>query len=798
MNGFWHDLRYGARMLLKQPGFTLVVVLTLALGIGANTAIFSVVNAVLLRPLPFKDPAQLVMVWNNGAAAAGGDRTPLAVADLLDWRAQNHSFESIGAFQNGIFNYLSSDVPEQVRGASVTSNFFSLLGVAPQLGRDFQPADEQVGVPRTILISDRFWRLHFGADRQVVGRSVNLNGVSTTIIGVMPAKVDFPDKEVDLWRALQLEAPVRRGPYFLTGVARMNPGVSVQQARSDSRTLKSNLGGYNLDFNVLPVNDFIVGDVRPALIAMLVAVTLVLLIAAVNVANLTLVRSASRLKEISIRTALGASRARIVRRLLTESLLLAIAGGVLGTLCAFWGVSALVKFAPENLPRADQIRIDGFVFLWTGVVSLITGLAFGLVPAWQGSRLNLTQVLRDGGRSSTESPGRRRGRNILVIAELALAVMLLTGAGLLVKSLWRLQQVDLGIDPERVLTMRMELWSDRYEKPEQAREFSARLLERVRSLPGVSAAAVTNSLPPDDTEFSSDFKIEGQTPSKDQPQIAYFNRVSPDYFQALGIPIRSGRSFTNADTPVSSSVILINETLQRRFFPEGDPVGKRLNLNTEGEAKWTEIVGVVGDVKYNGMADEVQPAIYQPTTQEPAWGVALVLKTDTADPLSLTTAARNEIGKLDPALPVTKVSTMEQRVGVALAPSRFRTTLIALFAAVALILACVGIYGVISYSVSQRTHEIGIRIALGARRQNVIKLVLGQGAWLAAIGVLLGLAGAFALTRLMAGLLFGVTPTDAVTFTWVPLVLISVALLASYIPARRATKVDPLVALRYE
>jgi putative ABC transport system permease protein len=798
MNGIWQDLRYGMRMLLKQPGFTLVAILTLTLGIGANTAIFSVVNAVLLRPLPFKDPAQLVMVWNNGAQAAGGDRTPLALSDVQDWREQNRSFESIGAFQNGIFNYISGDVPQQLRGVGVTSNFLSLLGVAPQLGRDFQPGDELVGAQRTVLISDRFWRTRFGADRQVVGRSVNLNGISTTIIGVMPPNLDFPDKDLDLWRAMQLEAPSRRGPYFLTGVARMKPGVQVQQARSESRTLKSHFGGYNLNFNVLPVNDFVVGDVRPALIAFLVAVTLVLLIAAVNVANLTLVRSASRLKEISIRTALGASRVRIIRRLLTESLLLALAGGVFGTLCAFWGVSALVRFAPENLPRVDQIRIDGFVLLWTAAVSLLTGLAFGLVPAWQGSRLNLNEVLRDGGRTSTESPGRRRGRGALVVAELALAVMLLTGAGLLVKSLWRLQQVDLGINPERVLTMQMSLWGERYEKPEQARDFSARLLERVQSLPGVSAAAVTNSLPPDYTEFSSDFKIEGQTPSKDQPQIAYFNLVSPDYFNALGIPIRSGRSFTNADRVDSTSVILINETLQRRFFPNGDPVGKRLNLSTEGEPKWTQIVGVVGDVKYNGMADKVEPAIYQSTLQQPTWGVALVLKTKAVDPLTLTAAARSEIGKLDPALPVTKVSTMEQRVATALAPSRFRTTLIALFAAVALILACVGIYGVISYSVSQRTHEIGIRIALGARRRNVLKLVLGQGAWLAAIGVLLGLAGAFALTRLMAGLLFGVTPTDAVTFTWVPLVLISVALLASYIPARRATKVDPLEALRYE
>ena len=798
MSGLWQDLRYSARMLLKQPGFTLVAILTLALGIGANTAIFSVVNAVLLRPLPFKDSGRLVLIWNNGAEAAGGDRTPLAIADLLDLRSQSRSYESIGAFQNGSFNYTSGEVPEQVRGVGVTANLLSLLGVAPQLGRDFQTGDEQAGAVRTVLISDRFWRSHFGADKQVVGRSINLSGVSTTIIGVMPANLDFPNREIDLWRALQLEQPTRRGPYFLTGVARLKPGVQAQQARAESLTMKSTLENYNLDFNVLPVNEFIFGDVRPALVALLVAVTLVLLIAAVNVANLTLVRAASRLKEISIRTALGASRGRIVRRLLIESLLLAIAGGVFGTLCAFWGVSALVQFAPENLPRVNQIKIDGLVLLWTAVVSLLTGLAFGLVPAWQGSRLNLNEVLRDGGRGSTESAGRRRGRSALVIAELALAVMLLTGAGLLIKSLWRLQQVDLGINPEHVLTMQMSLRGQRYEKPEPVREFNSRLVEQARSLPGVRAAALTNSLPPDETEFSSDFIIEGKTPVKDLPQIAYFNRVSTEYFQALGIPLRAGRAFTNSDSTGSPRVIVINETLRRRFFQGEDPVGKRINLSNAGDPDWVQIVGVVGDVKYNGLADDVQPAIYQSTEQEPVWDLALILKTDVADPLSLTTAVRNEISRLDPTLPVTKVSTMEQRVATAMAPPRFRTTLIAFFAGVALILACVGIYGVISYSVTQRTHEIGIRIALGAQRRNVLKLVLGQGALLAVIGVMLGLGGAFALTRLMAGLLFGVTPTDAAIFTCVPLGLTAIALLASYLPALRATKVDPLIALRYE
>jgi putative ABC transport system permease protein len=633
----------------------------------------------------------------------------------------------------------------------------------------------------------------------VVGRTINLSGLPTSVIGVMPANLNFPNQDVELWRAMQLEQPTRRGPYFLTGVARLKPGVNVPQARADVQTMTSSFENRHFNFNLLPVNDYIVGDVRPALVALLVAVTLVLLIAAVNVANLTLVRAASRVKEISIRTALGASRGRIVRRVLTESLLLAIAGGGLGTLIALWGVSLLVRFAPENLPRLDQIRIDGIVLLWTALVSLLTGLVFGVAPAWQSSRLNLNEALRDGGRSTTESAGKRRWRNLFVITELALALMLLTGAGLLIKSLWRLQQVDLGINPERVLTMQLVLPEQRYAKPEQVRDFNSRLVEQTRSLPGVRAVAVSNSLPPDETDFSSDFMIEGRTaPANKEPQIAFFNQVSPEYFQALGIPLLRGRSFTVADSADAPKVVLLNETFRRRFFPGEDPIGKRLNFGSDKNPDWNQIVGVVGDVKYNGVADDVQPALYLAAQQSPIWGVSLVIKTDVADPTSLTAAVRNEIRKIDPDLPVTRVSTMEQRLSRAMAQPRFRTSLIALFAAVALVLACVGIYGVISYSVAQRTHEIGIRMALGARQGDVLRMVIGQALVLALIGVALGLTASFALTSLMTNLLFGVKATDPATFVTTALLLAFTALVASYLPARRATKVDPLVALRYE
>jgi putative ABC transport system permease protein len=799
MNSLVQDLRYGARMLLKKPGFTLIAAITLSLGIGANTAIFSVVNAVLLKPLPFKESAALVMVWNMGVAAAGGDRTPLAVADLLDWRAQSRSFEEIGAFNSITYNYTGGETPERVQAAGVTANLFSMLGVPTQLGRTFMPDEERPGGQRVVLLSDRFWRKHFAADPQVMGRTLNLNGTPYSIIGVMPAALDFPTKEVELWTALQLQPPARRGPYFLTGVARLKPGVSPQQASAEIRTLKSSFSGEALHFNVLPVNEFIVGDVRLALWVLLVAVTLVLLIAAVNVANLMLVRSAARTKEVSIRAALGASSARIIRQLLTESLLLALTGGLLGALLATWGIDLLKKLAPDNIPRLEQIGIDGRVFGWTALVSLLTGVLFGLAPAWQSSRMSLNEALKEGGRGTTESPGKRRWRNLLVVAELALAVMLLVGAGLLMKSFWRLQQVDSGVNTERVMTMRLAPRGQRYAEPRQVLALYERILERVQALPGVRAAALSNSLPPDSNGGSDGFTIEGRPLGPNQsPPVAYVIMVSPDYFRALSLPLRQGRYFTAADSGEAPRVMLINETLQRRFFPNEDPVGKRINRGSDSNPSWTEIVGVVGDAKYNGLADEVQPAFYQPLAQLQSYNVFLSVKTETADPLSIAGAVRGEIKSLDSELPVAQVGTLEDRFATAVAQPRFRTTLIAVFAALALALAAVGIYGVISYSVTQRTHEIGVRLALGAQTGDVLKLVLKQGMVLAVVGVAIGLGASFALTGLLEKLLFNVSATDWLTFSAIPLLLTVVALLACYLPARRATKVDPMMALRCE
>jgi putative ABC transport system permease protein len=799
MDSLIKDIRYSIRGLRKHPGFAAIAIITLALGIGANTAIFSVVNAVLLRPLPFKDPGGLVMVWHRGVEAAGGDRTPLAYADLLDWRAQSRSFESIGAFQYAQFNYSGSAVPEQVPGANVTANFLSVLGVPVQLGRDLSAEDERPGTTQAVLISDRFWRRNFNADRNVIGRSVTLSGSSAIIVGVTPPHFDFPHREVDIWSALQLDHPARRGPYFLRGIARLKPGVSIAQAVADTGAITSSFDKGNFKFNIISVNDFIVGEVRLALTALLIAVTLVLLIATVNVANLTLVRAESRIKEFSIRSALGASRSRIIAQSLTESLILALVGGALALLLANVVVELVLKLAPEGLPRLEQVGIDGRVLGWTAAISILSGLIFGLAPAWQSSRFDLNESLKEGGRSSTQAASKQRWRKMLVVSELALAVILVSGAGLLVKSLWRLQQVPLGVNSDHVLTMQVMLRGQQYEEENNVRSFYLRMLDQVKNLPGVRAVAITNSIPPDSTDYSSNFAIEGHPRGEGPDQrVAFFVHVSPDYFRALDIPLKEGRLFTDSDTPTAPKVLLINETLERRFFSGEEPIGKRVNIGGETEPHWLQVVGVVADVKYNGVAEGVQPAIYLPQTQTPSSGAALIIKSDIENPLSLTASVRNELKKIDPELPIAEVKTLDDRITLSMAQPRFRTTLIALFAIVALILACIGVYGVISYSVSQRTHEIGVRMALGAQATDVLSLVIKQGLWLAAIGVGVGLAASLALTRLINSLLFEVKATDFSTFATTVMLLALTALMACYLPARRASKVDPLVALRHE
>jgi len=793
-----NNLRYAIRMLIKQPSYSLIAILTLGLGIGASTAIFAVVNGVLLRPLPFKDPQHVVMVWLNGAEAAGGDRTPLPVSDLNDWRAQSRSFDSISAYQKGVFNYVSASDPERLFGVGVTSNLLSTLGLSVQLGRDLMPADEMVGAPRVVLISDAFWRSHFNSDPGIIGKTINLSSEATTIVGILPPRLNFPDKDISFWRSIQLGQPTRRGPYFLTGVARLRAGIDVQQARLENQSITSSFDGGKLKFNILSVNDFIVGEVRTALLALLVAVTLVLIIASVNVANLTLVRGASRLNEMSIRRALGARQRDIVRQLLTEGVVLALLGGAVGIVLAFWGVSLVERFAPENLPRLDHIKLDSFALLWSVGMSICAGIVFGLMPAVQFSTPRLSQVLNFSGTRTTETKAHKLWSNTFVVTEMALAVILVVGGGLLIRSLWRLQHVNVGIDTDKVLTMKTQLRGQKYKEEQQVQEFYSGLLTKVRALPGVRAAAISTSLPPDVTDYSSNFTIEGNAPAaSDEPKIAYFISVSPDYFRTLSIQLRSGRFIDNGDISGRPEVTLINETFRRTFFGPVDPIGKRLNLGSEKEPQWHEIVGVVADVKYNGLSQEVQPALYLSASQTTAWGASLIVKTDVA-PLTLTSAIRREMQQLDSQLPIADIATMDQRMSAAMSQQRFRTSLVGLFALQALLLACIGIYGVISYSVAQRTHEIGIRMALGAQKQNVLYMIIKQGVVLTTIGVALGIAASYFLTRLMSSLLFGVTPTDLMTFVFSAGLLVTTALLGTYLPARRAASVDPLVALRYE
>ncbi|HJQ25173.1 MAG TPA: ABC transporter permease [Blastocatellia bacterium] len=798
MQTLLQDLRYGARMLFKRPGFTLVALITLALGVGANTAIFSIVYGVLLRPLPYAESERLTMVWLRGVKEAGGDHTPLSVADLLDWRAKSHSFEQVGAFGFNRYNYTGGQVPEEITGTSVTANFFDTLGMRPLLGRTFLPGEEQPGAARAVVVSEAFWRKRLGANPQAIERAINLSGTSYTVVGVMPQSFAFPGPETELWAAMQLAPPSRRGPYYLTGLARLAPGVTLEQARSEMQGVAGQISGKEVapdeGFNVMPLTEVIVGRVSLALWVLFAAVILVLLIASVNVANLQLARATARDREFSIRTALGASRLRLVRQLLTESMLLAVCGGLVGLLLAVWGVDLLLALGKDQVPRLNEIGVDWRVFGWAMLVAMASGLIFGLAPALQSSKANLNEALKEGGRGSTEGAGRRRLRDSLVVVEVALALALLVGAGLLLKSFWRLQNVETGVHAQQIFTGRVSLVTPKYAERDQRREFYRQLLERLKTTPGVQSVALTSGLPPDRLGLSDGFGIEGQPdPPDGKGPVADLLMVSPAYFETLGIPILQGRDFNEADKQGAPVVAIINQTLARKFFPDENPVGRRLRYGGP-----VEIVGVVGDVKYRGLGDEVAPAIYLSLQQTPFFAVFVTARAGVADPLSLTSAIRAEVNELDTDLAVADPNTMERLMYESVGDVRLRTALIAAFAALAVLLAGVGIYGVMSYSVTQRTHELGVRLALGAQTGDVMRLVLRQGMRVILIGVGLGLAAALALTRLLESLLFNVSTADPATFVVITLLLAGIALLACYLPARRATKVDPMIALRYE
>jgi predicted permease len=812
MGALLQDLRYGFRMLLKNPGFTAVAAITLALGVGANSAIFSVVNGVLLKPLPYKEPERLVRVFESCPTFP---TFPVSPANFLDYREQSQVFEDFATFYRSDLQLAEGDRPERLSAMVVSTGFFHLLGFEPVLGRAFVRGDEQEANSRVVVLSHHLWQSHFSGDPDIVGKSMRLNGNLFTVIAVMPPGLQhvggdyhsLPHGEnVDVWWPMPLDRMRnRRGSHYLNGIARLKPGVAREQAESEMNVLAAGLEqqypNSNKDWRIklVPLRQEIVGQVQPMLLVMLGAVGLVLLIACVNVANLLLARALAREKEIAVRTALGAGRWRIIRQILTESLLIALFGGALGLVLGIWGVSGLTALGPDKLPRLHMVSIDWRMFVFTLGVSLITGLIFGLVPALNVSKANLNELLKDSSRGSTGGPRHRRLRGMLVIAEVSLAFILLVGAGLLMRSFIYLQRAEPGFNPDRVMTASIDLSYERYRDRPAMATFFQRLLERIQAVPGVRSVGATTDLPLTGYNENTSFVIEGQSPSDDDNTHARYHSVTPDYFRTIGVPLKSGRYFIEEDDADAPSVLLINESMARRYWPDEDALGKRITFrHNPGEKDWVTVVGIVGDVKDTPGANVTEPAFYWPLAQN-AWQQEffLAVRTD-VDPLALVESVRQEVFAVDKDLAVSDINTLEQITGASINGPRFALLLIGIFAGVALTLAAVGIYGVMSYSVNQRSHEIGLRIALGAQQRDVLKLVIRQGILLALIGVAIGVASASILTQVMGSLLFGVSATDPVTFAAIAILLTGIALLACYVPARRATSVDPMIALRYE
>jgi putative ABC transport system permease protein len=806
------DLRYGARTLMKSPGFAFVAVLTLALGIGANTAIFSVVNGVLLRALPYYEPERLVMVWADRPilqAQIGLADFPVAVADFVDWRNQNHVFEHMAALRPQRMNLTGVGEPESVIGLRASASLFPLLGSRFTTGRAFLPEEDRAGADRVVVISHGLWQQRYAADPKLIGQKITLENEAYTVIGVTAPDFQFPRRgEVPSYfgvsTTVDLYLPIAFTPAELNDrqmnrigvIARLKPGVRVGQASAEmnaiARRLTEQYPQTNADKGVrlAPLHQQAVGKARTALLVLLGAVGFVLLIACANVANLLLARAAGRQKEIAIRAALGASRWRVVRQLLTESLLLAISGGAAGLLLAWRGVELLLAVAPDNLPRAYDIRLDTRVAGFTLLVSLLTGIVFGLLPALQASKINLGATLKEGGRDSGGLL-RRRLRGSLVVSEVALAFVLLIGAGLLIRSFARLTKIDPGLDPRGVLTVDILLPLTKY-RDGRSVAFFQQTLERVRALPGVEAAATVNPLPLSGGHSSGAFGIEGRPSPTDRAFNAGLRIISPDFFKTFRVPLVNGRLLAESDGANAPPVVVINESLARKYFADEDPLGKRITLGAT-----RAIVGVVSDVKHSALDEEAKAEIYLPMAQAPTPLMSLAVRVN-GDPMQMVAAVREQVRAVDKDQPISKIETMERLMDKSVAPRRFNLLLLGVFALVGLALAGVGLYGVMSYTVTQRTREIGVRMAMGAQRGDVLRLVIGEGMKLALIGALLGLGGALALTRLLKTLLFEVSATDPLTFIAIGAALIVVALLACWIPARRAASMDPLVSLRVE
>jgi len=812
MGSLLRDLRYGARMLLKKPGFTAIAVITLALGIGANTAIFSVVNVVLLRPLQYSDPDRLAQVWQS-FPQLGANQVTISAPEFLDYRDQNHVFERTAAFRPQGFTLTSGGEPEPVFGVRVSADLFSLLGVAPALGRAFLPDEDRPGSPRVVVLSQGAWQRRFGADAAVIGKSLTLDGESFTVVGVMPPSFQFPPQALqnELWINAPFDANDlnRRGWRPLGMVARLKPGVSMDQANAELKTIAGMfpVSGPVPSAYAVSLHEQVVGRVRRALLVLLGAVGFVLLIACANVANLSLSQAAARQREMAIRAAIGASRARLIRQLLVEGVPLALLGGGVGLMLSVWIVEMLVSVNPDNIPRTNEIGVDLRVLGFTLSVSLLAGIVFSLAPAWQSSKLDLNESLKEGGRGTSVSFRRFSLRSLLLVSEVALSLMLLIGAALMTNSFARLLRVDPGFDPRGVLTMRVTLPQSKYPDIHQRAFFFEQALEGIKRLPGVQSAGMTSALPlGGNPDFG--FTIEGRTPSApgDVPQTGW-RAISPDYLRTMGIPLRRGRHFNELDHEKATGVAIINETMARSFWPDEDPLGKRIKLGgSQRPYPWMTIVGVVGDVKHDGLDAPAGPEMYMPYAQTPFSQMPAGLRfppmslvaRSSSDRGDLAIAARAEIKALDKDQPVTNIRTLDQLLTNSISQHRFHLLLLAFFALIALLLAAVGVYGIVSYTVKQRTHEIGVRMAFGAQARDVLRLIIGHEIKLTLIGALIGLAGALALTRLIKTLLFDVSATDPLTFIVIALLMIGVALLACWIPARRATKVDPMIALRIE
>ena len=804
------DIRYAVRGLVKRPGFTVIALLTLALGIGANTAIFSVVNAVLLRPLPFRDPEQVVIVWEDASFAGFPHNTP-APANYIDWKNQNQSFSDMAASAEVSFNITGDGDPERVTAFAVTHNFFPLFGVQPLLGRSFLPEEDRPGGNKVIVLSYSLWQSRYGGDTHVLNRDIQLNGVKHTVVGVMPASFQFLESEVRLWvpLALDQEDMANRGGHYLNVVARLKPGVALSQAQADMNGVMRRIATDHPEETfdgkvgvvVMPMRDEVVGAARGSLVVLLVAVAFVLLIACANVAGLLLARAVGRRREIALRMALGAGRPIVVRQLLTESLLLSLVAGVLGTLLAYWSFSFLQRLVPEEMTLSTSLTLDTRILLFTILISIVTGIIFGLVPALQAAKVDLNEALKAGSARVTSTTWLR---STMIVLEVALSLMLLIGAGLLIQTLFQIFGQYSVLEPEKVLTMRTVLPREKYKEPQRRNNFYRQVLERVEHLPGVVSAGYTTSVPLSWKGGTSGFLPEGiKSPIPGMAYDANDRQVSADYLKTMNIPLRAGRYFDDRDNEQSMPVAIINETMARQYWPGENALGRRFKSGdpNDPQTPWTQIVGIVADIRQMGLDEPVKAEMYFPYQQikDNIWYIPRELAIRTSgDTSSLVGPVRQIIREVDPDQPVSNVATMAELLGTEASQRRMGMIMLVAFAALALLLASLGIYGVLAYFVTQHTSEIGVRMALGATTRNILFLVLRKGMGRTLLGVVIGMAAALALTRLMSSLLFGVKAIDPLTFVTVPLLLTGVALLACYLPARRATKVDPLVALRYE